>query len=36
MNDGFVDYCFGAILITVSVCILLITIKLVFFGGITC
>jgi hypothetical protein len=34
MNEDFVGYCFGALLITASVCILLITIKLVFWGAI--
>ena len=33
MNDDFVGYCFGALLITASICIFLITIKLVFLGG---
>ena len=36
MCDGFVDYCFGALLITASVCFLIITIKMVFFGGCVC
>jgi|FreactcultureFD7_1027221.scaffolds.fasta_scaffold07863_3 hypothetical protein len=33
MSDGFIDYCFGALLITASVCIFIITIKMAFFGG---
>lgn len=32
--NGFVDYCFGTVLIIASICILLITIKLVFLGGV--
>jgi hypothetical protein len=36
MNNGFIDYCFGALLLIASVCFLAITIKVVFLGGSVC
>jgi hypothetical protein len=36
MDNGFIDYCFGVLLATASICILMVTIKLVFFGGFPC
>jgi hypothetical protein len=36
MRFDFLDYCFGGTLIIIAICFLMMTIKMVFFGGFPC